>query len=221
MRLQGEDWLIVCGMMRSASTVIFRATCELVQKHLGGVNAGYARPLEPEMPPKWAALWDDPRLKVTKAHEGNERITGLLDSGRMAGIYTYRDMHGVIVSLGRKNHWSFDQDQWMINCCEAQIRHQRYWMQWDNVLVIKYPDWVYDQRAQIERIMNFLGITINQGEIARVAQQYNVGRMRRYLKSGHVHEGEVGTWANYVTGEQAERIRAIVAEHLPEDAMSI
>ena len=221
MRLQSEDWLIVCGMMRSASTVVFRVVCDLAQKHLGGVNAGYARPLELEMPQKWAALWTDKRLKVTKSHEGNARITELFDSGRMAGIYTYREMHGVIVSLGRKNHWSFDQDQWMINCCEAQIRHQRYWMQWDNVLVVKYPDWVADQGAQVQRIMEFMGITVNQGEIKRITTQYHVGRMRRHLKSGHVHEGEVGTWDNYVTAEQAARIREIVAEHLPEDAMPL
>lgn len=209
--IQRVDWVFVCGMMRSGSTVLYEITKVLIG-HVRGVSVGYAYAARGMFPELYATYNPMHGVKVVKAHApADDLIERLFAEGRAAGIYSYRNMRAAIVSMGRFQQWDFDNPEWMIAFCQTQLEHQAFYTQWPTTLVLPYGQIRDDLQGTVAVVADWLGIGLTDGSIARIARRHSIDAMRAKLVPGHVADGS-DDWFEYVTPEQAALIDQVVDE---------
>ena len=206
------DWVFVCGMMRSGSTVLHAIAGLLVTTTKTGVGVHYAFANEGRFPGIFAKYDPQPGRKVIKTYGYDSLIERLFEEGRASGIYSFRDLHEMLVSWGRRKRLALDDPTWMADMVKRQIRHEQFWTRQEQMLIIPYAAVVNDLGGVIRAVGAFLDIAVDDDAVAVMVEHYNIDQMRQQLPPGHVHDG--GTdWRQHVTEAQAAIIADVVAEH--------
>ena len=137
-------------------------------------------------------------------------------------IYVYRDGRDVMASLydykksydkntkgksfatfiREKNDYYCSNDYSDLSRVEYWCRHVSGWLNKQDILFIKYTDWLNDYIATIEKIEDYLGIkSLDETKDVRVQGRLK-GLLKKYfgknkISSVHVNKGKTGRYVNY------------------------
>ncbi len=215
-------WVFCCGMQRSGSTLQFQIAAHLVEQAGLGTRVEWVPPQEfGKVRDKYAGYggW-----KVFKSHICTEQMVEEFQRNNALGVYIYRDIRDVFVSLIRKNKLTYSPT-WVDNLLEVFLNDYRRWTTQPRMLVSRYEDVLTDLAAEVERIAGHLGIPLERAESESVARLYtrekqleriseaaanndlttargNVLNPRTLLHTNHIQSGEWGTWRGYLTPRQ-------------------
>lgn len=215
-------WVFCCGMERSGSTVQFQIAAELVEMAGMGTRIDWVPPHEfPTIRQKYRTRTD---LLVFKNHVCTPDMEAEFAMGNARGLYTYRDLRGVMVSKMRKVQAPFEA-LWNNTFLAKCLNNYDKWTQLPGVLVSRYEELVVDLGAEVDRIAGHLGIPLSEEQRGQVAERFSLARQRERisaavsagamrsafgqdydrhsnLHSNHINSGEAGAWRNQLTPRQ-------------------
>ena len=84
----------------------------------------------------------------------------------------------------------------------------------NNIMFVTYEDLKEDTEREIRRIVQFLGLSLDEERIAETLKQSGFKHMQKSdnlnyswvtegLKCGFVRKGQVGGWVDYLNGEES------------------
>ncbi len=227
-------WIFCCGMRRSGSTLQYQIATDLVTRRGIGEGLGYVLPEDFE---KLAQEHGgDGRFKIVKTHAFLPAAGPLLRRGQAKGLYSYRDIRDVIVSLMTMQNVPFAhlRDQGMIY---ALLKEYDDWLQAGNILVSRYESMVEDLAGEISRMASFIGVRLEEGEAETMATEYSLERQKErinqfsseqlvetsvgtkvhptmLLHHNHISSGRQGRWQQVLS-----RSEVALVEHIARDWM--
>ena len=82
-----------------------------------------------------------------------------------------------------------------------------------NVLFLKYEDLKKDLRANVKTIADFLGCSVDEATIQKIAQATTIDSMKAnstlWTEQHFLRKGVVGDWKNHFTPAQSEALDAV------------
>lgn len=221
--------LVVCGMHRSGSTLVWQIARHLLDGHPGLRNP---RGLSTSEFPVAAASADD--LLMAKVHFRPALTrTDFPDEGAKY-LYTYRDPRDVVASLYRKGRAKpGDPERGPRNSrliVRRELRGDAFWTEKADIWVGKYEDFRDDVPRLVRDLAAYLGVSVDdarvativadvdlaaQQERARIAKEQGVDDDLR-VTSNHITDGREGAWRDTLTKEELVAIEAESAGWLVE-----
>lgn len=226
--MNSVEWLFSAGMIRSASTLLYQLTSEIVERSNLGRREGYA----PEAQFPLLAQRSEPSLRVFKAHVCTPELEATAKVGRAIVIYSYRDIRDVAVSAMRK--FSFPTLSALLESGWLQRAATDFykWTAMPRVHVVRYENFVTDIAAEARAINLFIGAPLDHDaasalaseftfekqkdrirqipkpkDAAEVALQTNFDR-HHLLHHNHLHLGEVGKWRELLTADEKRSLQS-------------
>ena len=226
-------WIFCCGMMRSGSTLQYQIVSQLVEDAGIGQRITWHNPNDfPQLQEQYA---DTQEWKVLKSHAFTPAMGAEFNRGAK-GVYIYRDIRDVLVSMSRKQKVSAGK---IINgdFIQEQLSNYEQWTQQPRVLVSRYEDVIADLATEVRRIANHLEITVDDSYCQQLAQDYDLdkqkeriedakrigdldvrGRMtidkHSLLHTDHIQDGRVDVWKQSLSGHHIGKLEAIAGDWL-------
>lgn len=173
-------WVFCCGMYRSASTLQFQVTSELVKDACVGLQVGWidANRFD-EVREQYRNTY---RLKVVKVHKCTEPIRSEFLQENAIGLYSYRDVRDVYASMMKQRQKSFEflWDEGFLDDCLDNFKH---WTTLKNVMVSRYQDILDYPAKEVKRIADHLGISITLDECRKIAENYAIAAQKKRMES--------------------------------------
>lgn len=220
-------WIFCGGMVRSGSTLQFQITAQLIEDAGLGKRIEWVKPAQfPELKGKYAAYSGH---KVFKIHECTDAVVSEFRQQNAMGVYVFRDLRDVFVSMMRKEAASFNRlwEAPFLNGCLEQFKK---WTSLPGVLVSKYEEIMADLPAEVERIASHLDIQLEAEKYQKIASNYGIERQlkrietakekgelqpgrrgaffdpRTNLHTNHIQSGAMGEWRQVLSTKQVKLI---------------
>lgn len=245
-------WVFCCGMYRSGSTLQFQITSELVTQTGRGIQMGWIdarRFAEVKQEQENKTGLESPCLKVVKVHDCTPAIRAEFEQQNAIGIYSFRDLRDVFVSMMQQQQKSFAQ-LWQENFIESCLHNHQLWTSLPTVLVSAYEKMIADVPGEVQRIARHLGLNLTETEGQTIAANYNLDKQRTriarfraellqtplnpedhrtifdyhdektLLHLNHIHTVKAGRWQDELSDQQADLIAERVRNWYREGASS-
>lgn len=203
------------GMQRAGSTLQFQLAAHLVEAAGRGQRMEWAAPDQlPAVLRQHARSRD---LLVVKTHVFTDAVEAEFRAGRAYGVYCYRDIRDVIVSIIHKESKPFDA-VWVADRVASNLKWYAQWTRQPRTLVTRYETLIADIPAEVTRIAAHLGLTLTPDAAASIAAQYTPDQQRQRMAAAsaggfdphsllhHNHlsasAGQPGGWRGALTPEQ-------------------
>ena len=219
--------ILVCGMHRSGSTLVWQITRQLVDGRPGLRNP---RGIEPDAFPAAAADPDD--LLLAKIHyRGSLKESDFPDEG-VRYLYTFRDPRDVVASLFRKGRFKpgnpkrGPQNSRLI--ARRELRGDAFWRARKGLWVGRYEDFQGDVPSLVRELARFLDIEIDEQRVAQIAADVDIEQQQERVwesrtsgvdpdlrvTANHITDGRHGAWRDTLTPEETTAIENECAEWL-------
>lgn len=226
-------------MFRSASTLQFQITTQLVQESNTGIQVGWidAKRFQ-EVRSNYA---NESGYKVIKIHICPEPIQAEFRAHNAIGIYIHRDIRDVYASMMKQRQKSFDflWDEGFLDTC---LESYQIWTQLPNVLVSNYAEVMADLPREVDRIAQHLKIEMTPDRAHSIAAHHTLDAQRQritqfrqqllqtplnpndhreivdyhdeatLLHMNHIDSAKVDRWKEDLTAEQVDRIELRVRD---------
>jgi Sulfotransferase domain len=221
-------YVLCVGMYRACSTWQYEVIAHLLERHRGAERLGYLTGEQFEDLDDREG--DENTWKVLKSHEEHSRFARVLAEGRAVAVYAHRDVRDVAFSLMHKRKIDFETlvTQGMVH---QVLANDRFWSCQPRSISQRYDRLVADPVTGVEELAAHLGLTLDAGEAAGVADEYSFQANRRrtmelgrrlqrggvdlddpstalahdrrtLLHWNHMREGRVGDWRARATPRQ-------------------
>jgi len=219
--------LVVCGMHRSGSTLVWQIARLLLDGSPGLRNP---RGLSTSEFP--AAAADPADLLMAKVHFRPALDRDDFPQVGAKYLYTFRDPRDVVASLYRKGRTKpGDPERGPRNSrliARRELRGDDFWRSRDSVWIGKYEDFRDDIPALIRDIADFLEVQVSADQVADIvrevdleaqaqraiaAKQHGVDDDLR-VTSNHITDGREGAWRDTLTPEELVAIEGESARWL-------
>ncbi len=216
--------VICCGMKRSGSTLQYQLAVSIVERTGKGSGLGGLRGVDCRELIKDNTTGE---LQIVKIHKSSHLrgVKEVLESGQAKGLYVYRDLRDVAVSLMNLRKIHFEE---LIRRNEIVDNLRAYYefTSFDGVMISRYETMTENLSSEVLRIATHLNIELSPAEAESIAQEYSlskqkarieqskqkagVGRKERdsktLLHQNHINSGKSRQWA--------ERLHAIQIGYL-------
>lgn len=175
-------WVFCCGMYRSASTLQFQIVSQLVKEADIGQQIGWIdaqRFLEVR-----SSYQSDKQLKVVKVHQFTDAIGKEFTQNNALGVYTFRDIRDVYVSMMQQQQKSFD-DIWnwhgreFIQTC---LDNYKQWTNLPRVLVSQYENIFQNIPQEVKRIARHLNINFDVDKCQNIASLFTLEQQKERIQ---------------------------------------
>lgn len=222
--------------MRSGSTLQYQLAARLVEDAGLGKRIAWARP--EEFPVIRQNNEDYRGWKVFKTHLCTDPMAEMFRRRDAVGIYIYRDVRDVIVSILRKMKIPFEWD-FVRNYLNTCLVNYSLWTGLPDVMVSCYEEVMTDLAREVKRTADFLGIPIDSDQCTLISSEYSLERQRQRIEQqrlrltedqrshigpvydthsllhiNHISSGLIGQWENYLTPGQTALIEEYAADWL-------
>lgn len=222
-------WIFCCGGQRSGSTLQFNLVCELVERLQIGQRIEYVKP--EDFPNIKAEYSNYNGYKIFKSHILTETIKAELLKGNALGVYSYRDIRDVVVSLMKKNNVSFNINKTK-EITERYLAHYYQWMEVKEYLYIaQYENFYNNLEVEIDTVAHFLNLEVpyklkkelaeflnidNQKELIASSSDENLTKVdnnqfnKKYLlHTNHIYSGGVNQWKTQLSAHQLVQVEIV------------
>ncbi len=226
-------WVVCGGMKRSGSTLQYQLAARLVER----LGAGRRYPKQdlaseeiPENEPAGGG-WT-----VFKTHICSERVASILREGRAKGLYVYRDLRDVVVSLMAMKGHAFEKTMSRRDLPKAVDQFGR-WTSCPGLLVSRYEEMIVDPAREVARIGGHLGLEVPPSLAMEIAADYTVERQKariadakaggqmsevdgrlilaeERLHANHIFTGGAGGWRQVLSPEQVAKVEQVYGDWL-------
>jgi len=170
-------WIFCGGMARSASTLQFQIASNLVELTKCGRVIGWTD----EFPLTKEKYQNLKGMKVVKSHACTKEMEHEFKLNNAKGIYIYRDIRDVAISLMQKNNSSFD-DLLSSGKIDNAIYHYNKWTLLPNMLISRYEDSIDNLKDETRRIARHLDIDISENDLISIAENLSINRQKERMK---------------------------------------
>ena len=176
--------MFCCGMFRSASTLQFQITAQLVQESGRGIQVGWIDAKRfGEVRSRYADEADYKDVyKVIKVHLCPAAIQAEFRSGNALGIYIHRDIRDVYASMMKQRQKSFDF-LWNEGFLEDCLESYQIWTQLPHVLISEYVQVMADLPREVDRIARHLQIKIPPDRARSIAAAHTLDAQQQRIQA--------------------------------------
>jgi hypothetical protein len=213
--------ILVCGMHRSGSTLVWQITRALLSD-----RPGVRYPRHTTIDDFRAAAADPDGILMAKVHfRPAYRDVPFPQDGALY-LYTFRDVRDAVASLFRKGRFPVGSEQ--RGPAQARVIARRemagdtMWTSMTNVWIAKYEDFHQDIPMLIRSLAAVLGVTVDDARVAEIAADVDLeaqrARVRAALESGidegdritsnHITDGRSGAWRDTLTPEETAAVES-------------
>ena len=221
--------LVVCGMHRSGSTLVWQIARHLVSDQPGLRNP---RGLSTSQFPAAAADCDD--LLMAKVHFRPALERDDFPQVGAKYLYTYRDVRDVMASLYRKGRAKPEDPERGPRSsrlgARRELRGDTFWRSRDSVWIGKYEQFKDDVPQLVRDLADFLEVDVTSQRVDAIvadvdmqAQQSRAVDAKAHgvdddlrVTSNHITDGRMGAWRDTLTPEELIAIEAESAGWLVE-----
>ena len=156
----------------------------------------------------------------------------LMAGGRFRATYVYRDPRDVALSLlDHARHaraegvdldlTSLDDLRDALVMVERELDAWEQWMDYDEVLKVRYEDLVADTSGEVARLADHLGVTVSDAEIEAIAAPYDRRALaaadhRPVFNAVHFNKGRPGRHRSDLAPEQRALCEARIGPRLSQ-----
>ncbi|NJN88474.1 MAG: sulfotransferase domain-containing protein [Leptolyngbyaceae cyanobacterium SL_7_1] len=162
-------WVFCCGMLRSASTLQFQITTQLIGDRALGQSVGW---IDFKRFPEVRRSVGETGFKVIKVHVCTEAMAAEFQAGNAIGIYAYRDIRDAYASYMQQRQKPFEY-LWQEGFVETCLDNYARWTRLPKVLVSEYESIVQDLPTEVSRIAQHLKISVTPEECNALALAYS------------------------------------------------
>lgn len=217
-------WIFCCGAQRSGSTLQYNIVAEIVEQTHSGRRITYFEAKDFPIIKEKYAKYDG--LKVVKTHKISQPMAEEFSFNNAMGVYCYRDIKDVIVSIKNKNKNSetiesiIDSD-----FIETYIEDYFTCQHLNKLLQSRYEDFVLDIKSEIRRVSQYLNINITDEVVDEIENRLKIenlkndssqdlveytfsnGLSQKYdrktlLHKNHIHSGEAQQWKKTLKNDE-------------------
>jgi hypothetical protein len=167
-------------MQRSGSTLQYQIAAAIVEDQGLGTRVPWHSPAHHES--VIAELGTGPGYKVFKSHVFSPAIEREFKNRNAAALYSFRDIRDVVCSLQAKNRCAYGPEQ-LAGLVADLLGQHRLWTSQAKVCVWKYEDMILDLEAEIRKIGEFLGASLEEEAIGRYGKQFSLSSQTAYIQS--------------------------------------
>lgn len=226
--------LLVCGMHRSGSTLVWQIARQLVEGQPGLRNP---RGISTEEYPAAAANPDE--LLMAKVHFRPALDRGDFPDDGARYLYTYRDPRDVVASLFRKGRAKpEDPERGARNSrliVRRELRGDEFWTSRSNVWIGRYEDFRDDVPGLVRQLAGYLDVPVDEARVTAIARDVDLAAQTERAKaakehgvdddlrvtSNHITDGREGAWRDTLTSEELVAIEAEGARWLVEHGYTV
>jgi len=161
-------WVFCCGAIRSGSTLQYNIACEIVELSGRGIRIDYHH--HSRFADVRSHYKDYKGYKVFKTHQINEEIKHEFLNQNAIGIYSYRDVRDVFLSIKRKENKSSD-NLFQSSFIKKYIKCYFDWLVIEPMYRSKYEDLIRNIRKEITNICNILEVSLAETEISDIEKK--------------------------------------------------
>ena len=157
---------------------------------------------------------------VLKAHAGPTLWSRTLAAlGLLRIVYIYRDPRDAMLSAyeygqrtaakGRPNFFAqFDTFEKTLDFMSDYIDIWQAWMKEKRVLTTRYEDLLMDYDAEIEKLLAYLSLDLEDDAVQGVVENYRPGKADAGQQGLHFFKGKIGRYKEAYTNDQQAQMRA-------------
>jgi hypothetical protein len=224
--------IICCGMMRSGSTLQYQLTVAILEKTGKGTGYGEIRNSNcQELLEKYSST----PMQVVKVHQFRhlKGVKKAIADKQAKGIYSYRDIRDVTVSLMKMRKATFERLIFETREITECIRDFYNWTNLDEMLISRYEIMINNLPQEVFKIAEHLNIDISQEDTQEIADNYSIERQKKriqkwktsksndnlydpksLLHANHINSGQGNQWNQILTPIQVAYLESISKEWL-------
>ena len=227
--------LVFCGgMIRAASTLQYQLASSIVELRDAGERVTWHEPDDLSALLPFYTAKDG--YFVFKTHNLTHPIRELFQKSMALGIYIYRDIRDVVVSLMRKNKRSFEEvfPATVISALDQFTQ----WTSQPQVMSSRYENVLGSIASEVQRIADHLKLSVSIEEVKHLANEHSLECQKRRIQRSqanpdklagagtntydarsllhlnHITSGNVGEWKEALMQDQVGMIESVAGEWL-------
>ncbi len=208
--------VIVCGIHRSGSTLLFNIINEVLRENRKVVDTYFDEEIKYK-----EILANERSIVVKKNHTYLPLVAKRIRQGKTIGFFTHRDIRDVVVSLMQLG-WINSVEDWIANYKIKSIENNAIlYASTPNMHVIHYNRLVHAKPDVVKEVADILNVELTEPAIEHICQETSIKNMRkkhesipshnqyRYnnqMMNNHIADRETDKWKQYLTGEEVCRL---------------
>lgn len=215
--------IVVCGMARSGSTLLFNIIKEMVKFHYQKVDPYFINDREYAN-----LLQNEISLFIKKNHRFTFSLKRRFAKKLTYGFFTHRDIRDVVVSLMQIGRIT-DFEKWVADGRLRKIVNDALlYSRNGDVTMIEYDDLVNNKLQVINSIAEKLKLKLSENEIEWILNKTDIESTKQqlslkenneidltnHLHKNHISDGKIGKWKEVLSKEQIEVINELTKDFL-------
>ena len=211
--------IVVCGMHRSGSTLVWQIARQLLLHRPGLRNPRGIRTSEFK-----PAAQDEQDLLMVKEHYRSALKLSHFPASGARYVYTYRDVRDVVASLFRKGAYPVGDARRGAECAreiaEREIAGHAVWTAKPDVWIGRYESFRGDTAALVRELAVYLNEPVTDSRVDEIVEYVDVSRQvarsaaaiehgideDTRMTSNHITDGREGAWRATLTPEERRAI---------------
>ena len=205
--------VIVCGMERSGSTLLFNIINEVLRENRNVSDPYFDNEIEYKK-----ILSSERSILVKKNHVYVPLAAKRIRKGQSIGFLTHRDLRDVVVSLIQAG-WVADVETWVKDYRIKTIgNNAMLYASTPNMNIFSYQQLVSNKEAVIKSVADILNVSLTLEVIEQIDKRTAINEMRQkqyqqpspipyrfdhQMQDDHIADGEIGKWKKHLTQQEA------------------
>ncbi|MGA0945933.1 MAG: sulfotransferase domain-containing protein [Candidatus Nanopelagicales bacterium] len=226
--------VLVCGMHRSGSTLVWQIARQLLD---GAPGLRNPRGVSTEEYPAAAANAED--LLMAKVHFRPALNRDDFPDDGARYLYTYRDPRDVVASLYRKGRFKPDDPERGARPSRLTVRRElrgdEFWTSKSDVWIGRYEDFRDDVPGLVRTLAGYLNVPVDDARVHQIVRDVDLAAQEERAKaarehgvdddlrvtSNHITDGREGAWRDTLTSDELVAIEAESARWLVEHGYQV
>ncbi|MCK4947495.1 MAG: sulfotransferase domain-containing protein [Candidatus Aureabacteria bacterium] len=224
-----EKDIVVCGMPRSGSTLLYNILKIILTKTLE-MEDGFCF-VEKEYTNK---MNNQNIYHLRKIHIFSFLLAKRIKTDKTIGFFTHRDIRDVIVSLIQKK-WITDFDEFIESGRLHRIVYTSLlYAKTKNMHVFSYDELLHNKEEAMRRVLRILNLELDTTLIEHLIKETSIGNTQRKiaqnkyiiksdkviynpatgLHKNHIQDPRTGKWKEFLSREQIKIVNKIAKEYI-------
>jgi hypothetical protein len=226
---QGKDTyqikdIVVCGVQRSGSTLLFNLINEILAENKYKEDTFFEKEI------LYKKLLERERSElVKKNHTYLPLVARRVKKGTSVGFFTHRDIRDILASSIQKG-WVNNIEEWVDSQrIKYMINNSLLYAKTPNMHIYSYSDLMNKREQTIRSISETLGIELNEESVQKIKQNTSIQKVKKELQQipqdvklfydnqlhkNHIADGSSGKWRKFFSEEEKNFLNKYCEDYL-------